>query len=74
MKTIIVGLNFGKGDFDASMEELHLLVNSAGGDVCAAVTGTRTMRIASYSITPSAQRNSATSKKNSKPASSIARV
>ena len=41
MKTIIVGLNFGKGDFDASMEELHLLVNSAGGDVCAAVTGTR---------------------------------
>mgnify|MGYP003591106947 FL=1 len=42
MRTIIVGLNFGKGgDFDASMEELHLLVNSAGGDVLAAVTGTR---------------------------------
>ena len=42
MRTIIVGLNFGKGgDFEASMEELHLLVNSAGGDVLAAVTGTR---------------------------------
>ncbi|MGL4768193.1 MAG: GTPase HflX [Formosimonas sp.] len=42
MRTIIVGLNFGKGgDFDASMEELHLLVNSAGGEVLAAVTGSR---------------------------------
>ncbi|GHA78606.1 GTPase HflX [Formosimonas limnophila] len=41
MRTIIVGLNFGKGDFDASMEELHLLVNSAGGEVLAAVAGTR---------------------------------
>ena len=42
MRTVIVGLNFGKGgDFEASMEELHLLVNSAGGEVLAAVTGTR---------------------------------
>lgn len=42
MRTIIVGLNFGKGgDFDASMEELTLLVNSAGGEVLSAVTGTR---------------------------------
>lgn len=41
MRTIIVGINFGKGDFDASMEELHLLVQSDGGQVVGAVTGTR---------------------------------
>ena len=28
MRALIVGINFGKGDFEASMEELHLLVQS----------------------------------------------
>lgn len=41
MRAIIVGIYFGKGDFEASMEELHLLVQSDGGQVVAAVTGTR---------------------------------
>ena len=41
MRAIIVGIYFGKGDFEASMEELHLLVQSDGGQVVGAVTGTR---------------------------------
>ena len=41
MRALIVGINFGKGDFEASMEELHLLVQSDGGQVVGAVTGTR---------------------------------
>ncbi len=41
MKTVTVGVNFGKGDFEASMEELGLLVESAGGEVLSSVTGTR---------------------------------
>lgn len=41
MRAVIVGIYFGKGDFEASMEELHLLVQSDGGQVVGAVTGTR---------------------------------
>ena len=41
MRAIIVGIYFGKGDFEASMEELHLLVQSDGGQVVGAVTGSR---------------------------------
>ncbi len=41
MRAVIVGIYFGKGDFEASMEELHLLVQSDGGQVVGAVTGSR---------------------------------
>ena len=50
VRTITVGLYFGKGDFESSMEELHLLVSSAGGEVCATITGSRKAPDAKYFI------------------------
>ena len=41
MRAVLVGVDFGKGDFLASLEELALLSKSAGAEPAAAVTGRR---------------------------------
>ena len=41
MRAVLVGVDFGKGDFLASLEELGLLSKSAGAEPVAAVTGRR---------------------------------
>jgi GTP-binding protein HflX len=41
MRAVLVGLDFGKGDFLASLEELSLLSKSAGAEPVASVTGRR---------------------------------
>ncbi len=41
MRTVLVGVDFGKGDFLASLEELSLLSKSAGAEPVASVTGRR---------------------------------
>jgi GTP-binding protein HflX len=41
MRTALVGLDFGKGDFAASLEELSLLAKSAGADPVVTITGRR---------------------------------
>jgi len=41
MRAVLVGVDFGKGDFFASLEELGLLSKSAGAEPVAAVTGKR---------------------------------
>ncbi len=41
MRAVLVGVDFGKGDFHASLEELALLSKSAGAEPAAAVTGRR---------------------------------
>lgn len=41
MRAALVGLDFGKGDFLASLEELALLAKSAGVEPAASVTGRR---------------------------------
>ncbi len=41
MRAVLVGVDFGKGDFLASLEELGLLSSSAGAEPVAAVTGRR---------------------------------
>lgn len=41
MRAVLVGVDFGKGDFIASLEELALLVKSAGAQPVASVTGRR---------------------------------
>ncbi len=41
MRAVLVGVDFGKGDFVASLEELGLLAKSAGAEPVAAVTGRR---------------------------------
>jgi GTP-binding protein HflX len=41
MRTALVGLDFGKGDFAASLEELSLLAKSAGAEPVVTVTGRR---------------------------------
>lgn len=38
MRAVLVGVDFGKEDFTASLEELSLLSRSAGADPCATVT------------------------------------
>lgn len=50
MRTIIVGLYFGKGDFESSMDECRLLVSSAGGEVVSTITGSRKSPDAKYFI------------------------
>lgn len=40
-RAVLVAVDFGKGDFQASVEELALLVESAGAEVAATVTGKR---------------------------------
>ena len=41
MQAALVGVDFGKGDFLASLEELALLSKSAGAEPVASVTGRR---------------------------------
>ncbi|TCS33292.1 GTP-binding protein HflX [Paucimonas lemoignei] len=41
MRTALVGLDFGKGDFAASLEELSLLAKSAGAEPVVTITGRR---------------------------------
>jgi len=41
MRAALVGVDFGKGDFAASLEELSLLSKSAGADPVIAITGKR---------------------------------
>jgi GTP-binding protein HflX len=41
MRAILVGLDFGKGDFTASLEELSLLSRSAGAEPVATIVGRR---------------------------------
>lgn len=41
MRAVLVGVDFGKGDFVASLEELALLAKSAGAQPIASVTGRR---------------------------------
>lgn len=41
MRAVLVGVDFGKGDFLASLEELGLLSKTAGAEPVAAVTGRR---------------------------------
>ncbi len=41
MRAVLVGVDFGKGDFLASLEELALLATSAGAAPAASVTGKR---------------------------------
>lgn len=41
MRAVLVGLDFGKGDFAASLEELSLLSRSAGADPIMTITGKR---------------------------------
>ena len=41
MRAVLVGVDFGKGDFLASLEELSLLSKSAGAEPVASVTGRR---------------------------------
>ena len=40
-KAVLVGVDFGKGDFDASLEELALLARSAGAVPVFTVTAKR---------------------------------
>lgn len=41
MRAVLVGLDFGKGDFAASLEELSLLARSAGAEPIMTITGKR---------------------------------
>jgi GTP-binding protein HflX len=41
MQAVLVGIDFGKGDFEASLEELALLTRSAGADPVSTVIGKR---------------------------------
>ena len=41
MRAALVGVDFGKGDFAASLEELSLLAKSAGADPAVTITGKR---------------------------------
>jgi GTP-binding protein HflX len=41
MRAVLVGVDFGKGDFAASLEELSLLSRSAGADPVITITGKR---------------------------------
>ncbi|MEO6353393.1 MAG: GTPase HflX [Oxalobacteraceae bacterium] len=50
MRAVLVGIDFGKGDFAASLEELSLLSSSAGVDPFVVITGRRTRPDASLFI------------------------
>ena len=41
MRAALVGVDFGKGDFLASLEELSLLAKSAGAEPIVSITGRR---------------------------------
>ncbi|NVM74887.1 GTP-binding protein HflX [Duganella sp. SG902] len=50
MRAALVGIDFGKGDFAASMEELQLLVRSAGADPVTTITAKRSSPDAAYFV------------------------
>lgn len=50
MRAALVGVDFGKGDFAASLEELSLLASSAGADPFVVITGKRARADASLFI------------------------
>ena len=50
MRAVLVGVDFGKGDFLASLEELGLLSKSAGAEPVAAVTGRRASPDAAFFV------------------------
>ncbi|MBS1169500.1 MAG: GTP-binding protein HflX [Burkholderiaceae bacterium] len=48
MRAVLVGVDFGKGDFAASLGELSLLTESAGAEPVATITGKRSSPDAAY--------------------------
>ncbi|MBS1186771.1 MAG: GTP-binding protein HflX [Burkholderiaceae bacterium] len=48
MRAVLVGVDFGKGDFAASLSELSLLTESAGAQPVATITGKRASPDAAY--------------------------
>ncbi|AXA89878.1 GTPase HflX [Massilia sp. YMA4] len=50
MRAALVGVDFGQGDFAASIEELTLLARSAGADPVTTVTGKRSSPDAAYFV------------------------
>ncbi len=50
MRAALVGVDFGQGDFDASIEELMLLARSAGAEPVTTVTGKRSSPDAAYFV------------------------
>jgi GTP-binding protein HflX len=50
MRAALVGVDFGKGDFNASLAELSLLAKSAGAEPVATVTGKRSSPDAAFFV------------------------
>jgi len=50
MRAALVGIDFGTGDFDASVEELSLLARSAGADPITIITAKRSSPDAAYFV------------------------
>ena len=50
MRAALVGIDFGKGDFDASLAELSLLAKSAGAEPITAVVGKRASPDAAFFV------------------------
>lgn len=50
MRAALVGVDFGAGDFDASLEELALLVRSAGAEPITTITARRSSPDAAYFV------------------------
>jgi len=50
MRALLVGIDFGKGDFAANLEELALLAKSAGATPVATVTGNGPARMPLFSL------------------------
>jgi GTP-binding protein HflX len=50
MRAVLVGIDFGKGDFAASIEELQLLARSAGADPVTTITAKRSAPDAAYFV------------------------
>ena len=50
MRAALVGVDFGQGDFDASIAELMLLARSAGADPITTITGKRSSPDAAYFV------------------------
>ncbi|HEX8606018.1 MAG TPA: GTPase HflX [Pseudoduganella sp.] len=50
MRAALVGVDFGQGDFAASVEELMLLARSAGADPITTITGKRSSPDAAYFV------------------------
>src|ERR1700752_4318387 len=50
MRAALVGIDFGTGDFNASVEELSLLAQSAGAEPITVITGKRSSPDAAYFV------------------------